>query len=140
MQLILVKGEGRVYVSEMAFTAAKTYTAQKKFSRTAYECSAGGAQHGLAKARLGLSARKGQPARVWRGTVLPAFAPARVGSSGCGEISACQCWLCIACKVRSMTLYRKLDIICVLWNIHEVQGTDFRCCTLAHLFHVLCTH
>lgn len=91
---------------------------QRSFWRTAYE----------------------QAARLWRGAMLLALAPARVGSRGCSEISACQCWLRTACKVQSTTSYRKLDIICVLWNIHEVQGTDFRCCRLAHLFHVLCTH
>lgn len=35
-----------------------------------------------------------------------------------------------------------MDVICTLWNTHEVQGTDFRLCALAWfiLFHVLCTY
>lgn len=53
--------------------------------------------------------------------------------------------LSLHCFLRSEVQYsffKKLDVICTLWNMHEVQGTDFRLCALAWfiLFHVLCTH
>lgn len=85
-----------------------------------------------------------QPAQVWHFMMMVSFRPALGGVQQAVRGLSLP-MLSLHCFLRSEVQYsflKKLDVICTLWNMHEVQGTDFRLRALAWfiLFHVLCTY